>query len=152
MPRSRGCQPRPLALSAPDEISGLAADDPAGFRLGEGRLRGRDDARHDHGGAIEAVRNARRDLVLPVVAFVYRLVLRLALGFALEAAQPDIDGSVGLTPEAAADDHPLRDLEGDDLLLHDLDPLVHLAGQDLVLAEVVKGHVRRLLDTKAPPC
>src|ERR1700686_4007624 len=37
-----------------------------------------DDARHDHGRAIEAVRNARCDLVFPVVAFVYRLVLRLA--------------------------------------------------------------------------
>src|SRR4029077_7914415 len=152
MPRSRGCQPRPLALSAADEMSGLAADAPSGFRAAQGRLLGREDARHDHGGAIQAVRNARRDLVLPVVAFVYRLVLRLALVFALEAAYPDIDGSVGLTPEAAADDHPLRDLERDDLLLHDLDPLVHLAGQDLVLAEFVKGHVRRLLGTNDPPC
>src|SRR5437762_9788585 len=95
------------------------------------RLRGGHDARHDHRRAIEVVRNARRDLVFPVVALVDRLVLRLALGFALEAAQPDIDRIVGLAAKAAADDHPLRDLEGNDLLLHDPDPFIDLAGQDL---------------------
>src|ERR1700744_4555703 len=42
------------------------------------RLCGRDDARHDHGGAIEVVRNARPNLVLPVVALVHRFVLCLA--------------------------------------------------------------------------
>src|SRR5260370_30180879 len=116
------------------------------------RLCGGDDARHDHCGAIEAVRNARPNLVLPVVALVHRLVLRLALGFAFKATQPDVDGIVGLAPEAPADDHPLRDLEGNDLLLHDPDPFIHLAGQDLVLAEFVKGHVPRLLGVIGRPC
>src|SRR5437764_7891818 len=64
------------------------------------RLCGGNDARHDHGGAIEIIRNARPNLVLPVVAFVDRLVLRLALGFTLEAAQPDVDGIIGLAAEA----------------------------------------------------
>src|ERR1700726_4356088 len=116
------------------------------------RLRGRDYAGYDHGRAIKVVRNARRDLVLPVVAFVDCLVLRLALGFAFEAAQPDIDGIVGLAAKAAADDHALRDLEGNDLLFHDPDPLIDLAGQDLVLAEFVKGHVPRLLGVTGRPC
>src|SRR5271169_6710601 len=115
------------------------------------RLRGRNNARHDHGGAIEAVRNSRRDLVLPVVAFVDRLVLRLALGFAFKAAQPDIDGIVGLAAKAAADDHALRHLEGNDLLLHDPDPLIHFAGQDLVLTQFVKSHVACLLGLDDQP-
>src|SRR5437763_7099217 len=116
------------------------------------RLWGGDDTRHDHGGAIEIIRNARPNRVLPVIALVDRLVLRLALGFAFEATQPDVDGIVGLAAEAAADDHPFRGLEGNDLLLHDPDTLVHLAGQDLVLAEFVKGHVPRLLRVTARLC
>src|SRR5690242_14245947 len=116
------------------------------------RVRGWYNARHDHRGAIEIVRNARRDLVLPVVALVDRLVLRLALGFAFEAAQPDIDGIVGLAPKAAAYDHALRDLEGNDLLLHDPDPFVDFAGQDLVLAEFVENHVARLLGVIGRSC
>src|SRR5438105_6722306 len=116
------------------------------------RLCGGHDTRHDIGGAIEAARNARPNLVLPVVALVHRLVLRLALGFAFKPTQPDVDGIVGLATEAAANDHPFRGLEGNDLLLHDPDPLIHLAGQNLVLAEFVKGHVPCLLGVDAEPC
>ena len=79
-----------------------------------------------------------------MVAVVDRLVELLALGFALKAAQPHICGIVRLAAEAAADDHALGGLEGDDLLFHDLDPFVHLAGQNLVLAQFVKGHLTLL--------
>src|SRR5439155_19871900 len=99
------------------------------------------DARHHHGLAVETVRHPRRDLGLPVIALVDRLVERLALAFALEAAQPHIYRRVGLAAEAAADDHAFGDLERDDLLLHYLDPFVDLAGPNLVLAQFVKGHL-----------
>src|SRR5437762_14283318 len=45
------------------------------------RFRSGDDARHDNGRAVEAARDPRRYLVLPVVALVHRFVLRFALGF-----------------------------------------------------------------------
>ena len=86
-----------------------------------------------------------------MVALVDRFVLRLALGFAFEAAQPDVHGIIGLAAEAAADDHPFGGLERNYFLLHDSDPLIHLAGQDLVLAEFVKGHSPRLLGVDAEP-
>src|SRR5260370_30488206 len=114
-------------------------------RLPHLRLCGGDNACHDHGGAIEVIRNARPNLVLPVVAFVHRLVLRLALGFAFEATQPDVDGIVGLAPEAAADDHPFRGLERNDLLLHYPHPLIHFARQHLLLAGFRNGPVPPLL-------
>jgi len=95
--------------------------------------------------AVEAVRHPRRDLGLPIIGLVDRLVERLALAFAFESAQPHINGRVGLAAEAAADDHALGDLERDDLLFHDLDPFVDLAGPNLVLAQFVKGHLTRLL-------
>src|SRR6516162_6757403 len=105
------------------------------------RFRGRDDPRHNHRRTVEMVRHARRDLCLPVVALVHRLVERLALGFALEPAQPHIDGRIGLAAEAAADDHAFGDLERDDLLLHDLDPFVDLARPNLVLAKLIESHL-----------
>src|SRR3954466_14677519 len=76
-----------------------------------------------------------------MVGLIDRLILCLALGLAVEPAQPDVAGFVGLAAEAAADHHALGDLEGDDLLLHHLDPGGLLAGQDLVLAKLVeRGH------------
>src|SRR5271154_4975744 len=104
------------------------------------RFRRRNDAGHDIRAALETGGNPRRDLGLPVVAVVDRLVQRLALGFALEATHPDIGGIIGLAAIAAGDDHAFRYLEGDDLLFHDLNPLIHLARQNLVLAQFVKGH------------
>src|SRR5436305_5780920 len=71
------------------------------------------------------------------------LVERLALRLALKPAQPDIHRLIGFTAEAAGDHHALGDLERDDLLLHDLEPFLHLAGPDLVLAQLVEGHRRR---------
>ena len=68
------------------------------------------------------VGDARRDLFFPVVALVDRLVERLALRLALEPADPDVNGIVGLAAEAAGDHHALGDLERDDLLFHDLEP------------------------------
>src|SRR6516165_12161595 len=112
------------------------------------RFRGRNDPRHDHRRTVEMIRHARRDLGLPMVALVDCLVERLTLGFAFEPAQPDIDRIVRLAAEAAADDHALGDLERDDLLLHDLDPFVHLAGANLVLAQFVEGHIADSLLTR----
>src|SRR5882762_6084612 len=105
--------------------------------------RGRDDAGHDILLAVEQVRDARRDLLLPMVAFIHRLVERLALPLAFEAAHPDINRIVGLAAETAGDHHALGDLEGDDLLFHDLEPFGHLAGPNLVLPQFVEGHIAR---------
>src|SRR5215471_17044903 len=115
-----------------------------GVALPHRRFRGRNDPRHDIGLALKNVRHPGPDFGLPVIGLVDRLVERLALRFALEAAQPHIDGRIGLAAEAAADDHALRDLERNDLLFHDLDPFVDLAGPNLVLAQFVKGHLNRL--------
>src|SRR5436190_10674120 len=113
------------------------------FRLLRGRARGRGDAGDDHLLAVKEVGDARRDLLFPMVALVYGLVERLALRLALKPAQPDIHRLIGFTAEAAGDYHALGDLERDDLLLHDLEPFLHLAGPDLVLAQLVEGHRRR---------
>src|SRR5215469_4270600 len=125
---------------APRAGLSLSPNGRRGAKLSQHRFRGWDDAGDDHLFAVEAIGNARRDLGLPVVGVVDRLVERLALGLVLEAADPDIFAVVGLAAEAAADHHALRDLKGDDLLLHDLDPFVHLAGAHVVLAQFVKGH------------
>src|SRR6185312_2958165 len=100
-----------------------------------------DEAGHHHLPAVEAFGNAWGDLGLPVVGLVDRLVLRLALGLALEAADPHIGALVRLAAIAAADHHSLGYLEGDDLLLHDLDPFFHLAGAHVVLPQFVEGHL-----------
>src|SRR5262249_12090801 len=135
-------RPRPLAAAA--AAPWLRRSRALGITLSHGRFRGRDDARHSDGLAVEKVGHPRRNLGLPMIAFVDRLVERLTLAFTLEAAQPHIDGGIGLAPKAAADDHALRDLERDDLLFHDLDPFLELAGPDLVLAQFIKGHLTLL--------
>src|SRR5262249_38445944 len=86
--------------------------------------------------AIDQGRHLRRDLVLPVIALVDEVVETLALGFALEPAQPDVDAFIFLADEAAEDDHAHLDLEWDDLFLHAPDPLVALSGTDVVLPEL----------------
>src|SRR5215467_10736201 len=80
--------------------------------------------------------DARGDLVLPVVALVDGVVEPLALRLALEAADPHVYAGVLLAHEAAEDDHAHLHLEGDDLLLHALDPLLLLAGANVVLTEL----------------
>src|SRR5206468_9736387 len=86
--------------------------------------------------AIDHGRDLRRDLLLPVVALVDEIVEALALGLALEAADPDVHAFVFLADEAAEDHHPHLDLERDDLLFHALHPLVALARMDVVLPEL----------------
>src|SRR5947209_20475813 len=63
-----------------------------------------------------------------MVARIDGLIERLALRLALKPAQPHIHRIIGFTAEAAGDHHALGDLERDDLLLHDLEPFLHLAG------------------------
>src|SRR5438046_4858081 len=86
--------------------------------------------------AIDHGRDLRRDLLLPVVALVDEIVEALALGLALEAADPDVHAFVFLADEAAEDPHPHLDLDRDDLLFHALHPLVALARMDVVLPEL----------------
>ena len=78
-------------------------------------------------------RYPRRDLVLPVVALVDRIVEALALRLALEPTEPHVHALVLLAGEATEDHHAHLDLERDDLLFHALDPLVALSGTDVVL-------------------
>src|SRR5438105_3801546 len=75
-----------------------------------------------------------------MIALVDRVVERLALRFALEAAHPHIDRLVGLALIAPGDDHAVGDLERNDLLFHDLQPLRHLAGPHVVLPQFIKSH------------
>src|SRR5579872_4984318 len=75
---------------------------------------GRHETGDDHLLAVEQVWDLRADLGFPEIGLIDRLVEGLALGLALEAAQPDINRFVGLALEAAGDHHALRDLERDD--------------------------------------
>src|SRR5207249_9159038 len=86
--------------------------------------------------AVDQGRDLRRDLVLPVVALVDQVVEPLALGLALESANPDVDALVFLADEAAEDDHAHLHLERDDLFFHALHPLLALAGTDVVLPQL----------------
>src|SRR6202011_1716615 len=135
---------RPRQVAAAAAAARLRGSRALGIALPHRRFRRRNDPRHDYGLAVETVRHPRRDLGLPMISLVNRLIERLALAFALEATQPNIDGWVGLAAEGAADDHALGDLERDDLLFHDLDPFIDLAGPNLVLAQFVKGHLALL--------
>src|SRR5262249_5119979 len=84
------------------------------------------DQRRDLGG----------DLVLPVVALVHEVVEPLALLLVLEASDPHVHSVVFLAHESAEDHHAHLDLEGDDLFLHALDPLLALARANVVLPEL----------------
>src|SRR5262249_20219939 len=86
--------------------------------------------------AIDQRGHTRRDLGLPVIALIDGVVEPLPLLLVLEAAKPDVDARVLLADEAAQDDHAHLDLEGDDLLLHALDPVVALSRVEVVLAEL----------------
>src|SRR5215510_8101515 len=86
--------------------------------------------------AVDHGRHLRRDLVLPVVALVDEIVETLALSLVLEAADPDVHALVFFADEAAEDHHAHLHLERNDLLFHALDPLVALAGTDVVLPEL----------------
>src|SRR5438552_16392657 len=86
--------------------------------------------------AIDQGRHLGRDLVLPVVALVDDVVEALALRLALESPDPHVDALFFLAHEAAEDDHAHRDLEGDDLLLHALDPALALPRPDVILPEL----------------
>src|SRR5580765_2658827 len=100
------------------------------------RVRRRDQPRDLDLLAVDQAGNLGRDLVLPVVALVDQIVEPLALGFALEPAEPHVDALVFLAGEAAEDDHAHLDLERDDLLFHALDPLLALSGTDVVLPQL----------------
>src|SRR5881397_1308294 len=89
--------------------------------------------------AVDQGWDLRRDLVLPVVALVDQVVEALALGLALEAANPDVHALVFLADEAAEDDHAHLHLERDDLLLHAPDPFLALSRTDVVLPQL-KDH------------
>src|SRR5207302_228857 len=84
--------------------------------------------------AVDQGRDLRRDLVLPVVALVDQVVEPLALGLALESANPDVDALVFLADEAAEDDHAHLHLQLDDLCSHAVPPLLALAAADVLLA------------------
>src|SRR5262249_50612669 len=99
-------------------------------------VRGGHDAGDLHLLTIQHGGNARGDLVLPVVALVNDVVEPLALRLALEATDPHVHAGILLAHEAAEDDHAHLHLEGNDFLLHALDPLLLLAGADAVLTEL----------------
>src|SRR5919109_3584795 len=86
--------------------------------------------------AIDERRNARRDLVLPVVALVDEVVEALALLLVLEAPDPHVHALVLFADEAAEDDHAHLHLERDDLLLHAPHPRFLLARTDDVLPKL----------------
>src|SRR5262245_27059171 len=90
-----------------------------------------------------------RDLVLPVVALVHEVVEALALLLVLEATDPHVHALVLFTHETAEDDHAHLDLEGDDLLLHALDPLLALSRTNVVLPQL-EEHGRLLAMRMVP--
>src|SRR6267142_1109103 len=128
---------RPIPWLAPVTIAtrsrSVSAEKPT---LLDDRVRRRYQARDLDLLAVDQRRHPRRNLVLPVVALVDEVVEALALRLALEPADPDVDALVFLADEAAEDDHAHLDLERDDLFLHALDPLVTLAGTDVVLPQL----------------
>src|SRR5881296_2591007 len=128
---------RPIPWLAPVTIAtrsrSVSAENPT---LLDDRVRRRHEARDLDLLSVDQGRHLRRDLVLPVVALVDQVVEALALGLALEAANPDVHTLVFLADEAAEDDHAHLHLEWDDLLLHALHPAVALSGSDVVLPQL----------------
>src|SRR4030095_1761896 len=120
------------------KVSGIAAPSCREWdvRLLDDRVRRGEQARDHDLLAVDHRAHPRGDVVLPVVALVDGVVEALALGLVLEAANPDVHALVLLADEAAEDDNAHLDLEGDDLLLHALDPVLALPGTDVVLAEL----------------
>src|SRR5204863_769557 len=112
---------RPMPWLAPVTIAtrsrSVSGENPT---LLDDRVRGRRDARDLDLLAVDHGRHLGRDLLLPVVALVDEIVEALALGLALEPADPDVHALVFLADEAPEDHHPHLDLERDDLLLHAL--------------------------------
>src|SRR5262250_2553024 len=128
---------RPIPWLAPVTIATRSRSVSAeNANLLDNRVRRRHQARDLDLLAVDQGRDLRRDLVLPVIALIDEVVETLALGLALEAADPDVDALVFLADEAAEDDHAHLHLERDDLLLHALDPPVALPGADVVLPEL----------------
>src|SRR2546427_1576648 len=128
---------RPIPWLAPVTIAtrsrSVSAENPT---LLDDRVRRRHEARDLDLLSVDQGRHLRRDLVLPVVALVDQVVEALALGLALETANPDVHALVFLADEAAEDDHAHLHLERDDLLLHAPDPLFALSGTDVVLPQL----------------
>src|SRR6185369_8081322 len=127
---------------APDALAGARHDGHAiAQRVGgephllDDRVGGGDDARDLDLLAVDQRRHPGRDLVLPVVALVDGVVQALALALVLEPPDPHVDALVLFPDEAAQDHHAHLDLEGNDLLLHALDPLGLLARTDVVLPQ-----------------
>src|SRR2546427_3388810 len=128
---------RPIPWLAPVTIATRSRSVSAeNATLLDDRVRRRDQPRDLDLLAVDQAGNLRRDLVLPVVALVDQIVEPLALGFALEPAEPHVHALVFLAGEATEDDHAHLDLERDDLLFHALDPLLALSGTDVVLPQL----------------
>src|SRR6267142_228237 len=119
---------RPIPWLAPVTIAtrslSVSAENPT---LLDDRVRRRHEARDLDLLSVDQGGHLRRDLVLPVVALVDQVVEALALGLALETANPDVHALVFLAAEAAEDAHAL---------LHAPDPLLALSGTDVVLPQL----------------
>src|SRR5262249_58016138 len=98
------------------------------------------EALHVDRRAVDQLANLWGNDILPVFAFVHRLVQPLALRLIFESAHPDVDAVVLLATIAPGYHHSLCHLERNDLLLHALKPGLHLAGPDRVLSEFVECH------------
>src|SRR6185437_12271753 len=85
---------------------------------------------------VDQVPDPRADLILPAIALIDFLVQLLALRFARKAADPYVEILILLSHEAADDDHALRDLKGDDRLLHVLDPVLPLPWSHTLLSKL----------------
>src|SRR6478736_10508214 len=90
---------------------------------------------HVHRRAIDQLTNLWGNDVLPVLALIDGFVQPLALCLIFEPARPDVDAVVLLAAVASGNHHSFRHLEGNDLLLHALEPGLHLARADRVLSE-----------------
>ena len=77
---------------------------------------------------VQHSRDLGGDVVHPMVALIDGFVNAFALAFAFKPAYPDVQVLLQLSHKAAHDYHAFRDLEGDNDIFHEPDPVVPLAG------------------------
>jgi glyoxylase-like metal-dependent hydrolase (beta-lactamase superfamily II) len=99
---------------------------------------GGQELRHDDRRGIQHLAHLRLDELRPSLAFVYLLIEPDALRLVLEAAQPDEEVGLLHRGEAAGNHHALLELEGDDLLIEELQPSLHHALPDVILPKLVQ--------------
>src|SRR5919109_1337478 len=85
--------------------------------------------------AVDQHGDLRGDDALPMIALINGVIQPFPLFLAVEAADPDVQILLILADEASDNDHAFRHLEGDNLLFHELHPLLALSWSHPILPQ-----------------